>query len=561
MTAKASLRHNPIVRELVRQNRLRRGHPDWRSLTPEALERLEENRDGKRALIATVGGGYLAGSRMESLLALALAARGCESHVLLCDGAMPACLECNSDWYPNQRAFARRGPGRMHCRACFGPAEKMFRNAGVHVYRYGELLSEEDRRDARARTGDLTVDELVADVSSTARIGEHAMAGALRYFARGTLPVDGVGEAVLRRYFEAALLTQAATERLLESQGYDVAVFSHGIYVPHGVIGDVARAHGVRVVNWHVAYRAGCFIFSHGDTYHHTLVSEPVATWEDMDWSPELDHQIDEYLKSRWFGTNDWIVFHDAPELDVRAVERETGIDLSRPSIGMLTNVLWDAQLHYPANAFPTLLDWAARTIRYFAERRDLQLLIRVHPGEVSGTLRSREPFLDAVRNLTGSLPPNVFVIPPESRLSTYAAMSACDSVLIYGTKTGVELTAMGIPVIVAGEAWIRDKGLTLDAKSPEHYTALLDRLPLGERLDAETVERARKYAFHFFFRRMIPLEFARPTERVQGGFQFEVSNLEDLAPGRSAGLDVICDGILHEAPFVFEAEKLLAHA
>ena len=53
-------------------------------------------------------------------------------------------------------------------------------------------------------------------------------------------------------------------------------------------------------------------------------------------------------------------------------------------------------------------------------------------------------------------LPKNVFIIPPESKLSTYAAMFACDSVLIYGTKAGVELTSFGVPVVVAGEAWIR---------------------------------------------------------------------------------------------------------
>ena len=72
----------------------------------------------------------------------------------------------------------------------------------------------------------------------------------------------------------------------------------------------MARRHGVRVVNWHVAYRKGCFLFSHGDTYHHTLLSEPTSTWEDMAWSPESDRRIAEYLQSRWYGTEDWIVYH-----------------------------------------------------------------------------------------------------------------------------------------------------------------------------------------------------------------------------------------------------------
>ena len=68
---------------------------------------------------------------------------------------------------------------------------------------------------------------------------------------------------------------------------------------------------------------------------------------------------------------------------------------------------------------------------------------------------------------------------------------------LIYGTKTGVELS-LGIPVVVAGEAWVRGKGVTLNASSPREYFRILDRLPLGRQLDEDTVRRARMYAYHF---------------------------------------------------------------
>ena len=101
---------------------------------------------------------------------------------------------------------------------------------------------------------------------------------------------------------------------------------------------------------------------------------------------------------------------------------------------------------------------------------RDLQLIIRVHPAELRGHIQSRQPIAEEIRREIGPLPPNIHVIPPDSPVSTYAVMTQCDSVLIYGTKTGVELTSLGVPVIVAGEAWIRNKGITIDARSREHY-------------------------------------------------------------------------------------------
>jgi hypothetical protein len=154
-------------------------------------------------------------------------------------------------------------------------------------------------------------------------------------------------------------------------------------------------------------------------------------------------------------------------------------------------------------------------------------------------------------------LPENVFVIPPESPVSTYAAMEHCDSVLIYGTKMGVELTSIGIPVICAGEAWIRNKGLSLDASTAEEYFRHLDALPMNARLNADTTREARKYAYHFFFRRMVPLPFLVPGKKI---YDLDLESIGDLVPGRLPGLDVICEGILEGTPYIYPAEKIGLH-
>jgi hypothetical protein len=282
-------------------------------------------------------------------------------------------------------------------------------------------------------------------------------------------------------------------------------------------------------------------------------MDEPVETWLNVPWTPAMERRIVAYLNSRWHGTDDWIHFHRDAVFESEAFMKE-GADLSKPTIGMLTNVMWDAQLHYPANAFRNMLEWALYTIRKFEKRPDLQLVIRVHPAEITGTIPSRQKIANEIAKAFPSLPPNVFIVPPESKLSTYALMQQCNAGIIYGTKTGVELTSMGIPVIVAGEAWIRNKGLSFDAKSVEEYDRMLDELPFHERLPPETIERARRYAYHFFFRRMIPLEFLQ-TVKQEPGFEIGISSLEELLPGKSRGLDVICDGVLFGSEYVYPAE------
>jgi hypothetical protein len=112
----------------------------------------------------------------------------------------------------------------------------------------------------------------------------------------------------------------------------------------------------------------------------------------------------------------------------------------------------------------------------------------------------------------------------------------------------------MGIPVIVAGEAWIRNKGISIDAKSEPDYFKILDRLPYEKKLSEKEVKRARMYAYHFFFRRMIPVEAIRPTTGWPP-YQLEIKSLKDIIPEKDRGLDVICKGILLKKEFIFPAE------
>lgn len=534
------------------------GHPNWRTMLKNDAQfwqnSLQQSLKGSKILIATSLGGHFPGTIMESLLAVSLTLRGTEVHVLLCDKVLPACQECIGSWFSNDKRFVENGPQKDLCNSCFGPAFKMFNDLGIKVHRYSEFLTNQDKQKAAQIAKTLDYSNIKNFRMDGLAIGEHALAGALRYYAKAVLDREAFADQVLRRYCEASILTAYSAKKLMQSYRFEAAVFHHGIYVPQGIIGEVARQEKVRVINWNPAYRKQCFIFSHEDTYHHTLMNEPVASWENMHWNESVETELMEYLKSRWHGSKDWIWFHERPQLDLQKIAEETGVDFAKPCIGMLTNVMWDAQLHYPANAFPNMLEWVLQTIDYFIKRPELQLLIRIHPAEIRGTIPSRQLIAGEVKKRYPVLPSNIILIPPESQVSTYAAMLQCNSVIIYGTKTGVELTSMGMPVIVAGEAWIRNKGITMDAASKDEYFKLLDFLPLDSMMDKDVVLRARKYAYHFFFRRMVPIHCMKPTGEWPP-YEIKLSTIKDLLPGIDLGLDVICDGIQKGTEFIFPAE------
>jgi capsular polysaccharide biosynthesis protein len=214
---------------------------------------------------------------------------------------------------------------------------------------------------------------------------------------------------------------------------------------------------------------------------------------------------------------------------------------------------VWDAQLHYRQRAFKDQVEWVLKTIAHFAKRDDLQLAIRVHPAEVTGSLPSRQPIAAEIDAAFPTLPGNVALIRPDQEISTYALADASDAVIIYATKTGIELSARGIPVIVAGEAWLRGKGIGFDCDDAAEYERMLASLPFGRRLDEARTKRAQSYAYHFFFRRMIPMPGLRRA-RVQGA-PYEVAplKLNTFEPGVYPSLDCVCRGILDGTPFVLD--------
>ena len=70
------------------------------------------------------------------------------------------------------------------------------------------------------------------------------------------------------------------------------------------------------------------------------------------------------------------------------------------------------------------------------------------------------------------SLPPNVHVVRHDDPANTYALMDICDAVLIYGTKTGVELAPFGI-------------------RAPRHFALLALPRPKGANPDKQTARPA----------------------------------------------------------------------
>ena len=202
-----------------------------------------------------------------------------------------------------------------------------------------------------------------------------------------------------------------------------------------------------------------------------------------------------ENFTRRWQGTEK--VGTDKIKADLRLDDR--------PIVFLATNVLGDSLTLGRQTFSRNMAEWIERTVQYFAERKDAQLIIRVHPGE---TLTHGQSMVDVVNRLMPMLPPHIHLIKPNDKINSYDIVDIATVGLVYTTTMGLEMPMSGVPVIVSGQTHYRGRGFTMDPESWVSYYRMIGNVldnPKNAALSEEQVKLAWQYAYSFFF------EYARP--------------------------------------------------
>jgi len=184
----------------------------------------------------------------------------------------------------------------------------------------------------------------------------------------------------------------------------------------------------------------------------------------------------------------------------------------ARPVILLATNVIGDSLTLGRQVFSDSMTEWIKRTVLYFAECKEAQLVIRIHPGElltkgpsVAGVVKRAFTSLDGVEL---PIPEHIHLVPADAKINTYDIMEIANLGLAYTTTVGMEMAMSGKPVIVVGNTHYRGKGFTLDPETWDGYFELLGEAitnPKEFHPTQKQVEQAWNYAYRFFFNYPLP--------------------------------------------------------
>jgi capsule polysaccharide export protein KpsC/LpsZ len=171
-----------------------------------------------------------------------------------------------------------------------------------------------------------------------------------------------------------------------------------------------------------------------------------------------------------------------------------------RSIVLLATNVIGDSLTLGRQVFSDSMTEWLQRTVSYFASHPEVQLVVRIHPGEM---ITKGPSVADVVNKTLPAIPENIHLVPADAKINTYDIVEIADLGLVYTTTVGMEMAMSGVPVICVGNTHYRGKGFTLDTGSWEGYFEMLGKVlaePGQYRLSPEQVAHAWNYAYRFFF-------------------------------------------------------------
>ena len=373
--------------------------------------------------LTMMGGNHrLAG--VEVVLGRALALRGHRVRYVLCDQQLPA---CEVKWQDQEHRWAEA------CGKCYAFGRALLASTGLDVIPVSELLH--------------------GGPAAQREWPEYVESALLKHFHVGVLEENEQVAAQRTRLREAASVSERVGHAVAALRP-DRVVMSHGIYCTWGPAREVLLEAGIPILTYGEGKKKDTMKFNWNTSADWWDVSDEWERVRDVPLTQAQERQIDDYLASRRRHDRDARVYNFGEEEPAEALRSRLGLDPTKPTCVLFTNVLWDAASAQREIAFSNPVEWVTETISWFARHPEKQLVVKVHPAEV--VIGTRQPFASILAREFPTLPENVRLIPPDAEVNSWSVIELADLGLVHTSTIGMELPLEGVPCVVVSRTHFR---------------------------------------------------------------------------------------------------------
>ena len=334
-------------------------------------------------------------------------------------------------------------------------------------------------------------------------LGAHSYAATVRFFANPNIELENTFVKIFQAYIKSSIIALEVIKNIDNKYNFTHIVLDHGIYVPQGVIAEYFKEKKKNITTFAAETRNKSFIFSKNQSYHYEMVKK--INLKNINLTRNKKIKTLNFLSQKRSGKNHWILFQE------KSKKTKINLNEDKINIAIFTNVLWDAKIHFKENVFDSCEDWVLKTIEIVKQYnlKNINLHIRVHPGEKKGFVKSRYFLAPLINNFNIKNKINfVKVYDSSDDVNSYELAKKCDYSICYASKIAFELAAIGVKVITTGDAWTRNKEITHDIISKKEYIKTLTNINSSKYKYKLKNLNAIKFAFYYIFIAVKEIDF-----------------------------------------------------
>ncbi|MFO1257752.1 MAG: hypothetical protein U1E78_04990 [Gammaproteobacteria bacterium] len=399
------------------------------------------------------------------------------------------------------------------CLKCKQRKDTIFRNFNFDGYSIKSFLSADDYIEIDSILESVTQQDFHKLSIDDIEIGKIALYQAILELKKISLEFKDEQWIRVKIDLKNTLMTFFAVRKIFWSEKPDIVILYNSLYSVNHVVCKLAQKYQIRQYFMHasgsLAHKSETMILGEGDAFKY--YKKLLKFWEVEKYNPcsisELKqvsmHIIAAIRASTLFSYSIKVGKEQPDVISYFQVKRHQKILLATMSSNderYAANII--NAFHQSENVlFQTQTEWLAALINYVKPRRDLFLIIRVHPREFPNRRESvKSENSSQLESLLLNLPENVKVNWPSDGISLYHLAQEIDLCLNSWSSAGKELAALGIPVLLySKEIQVYPADINYLAEDIDSYFLELEKA-LKNGWSFENVRKAyRWYAVEYF--------------------------------------------------------------
>lgn len=513
----------------------------------EKLNGLEKQFKDKYANVKPLGLNVLLGPSFgiyepcfihDRILSLALRIRGAEVTPIYCDQLQKH--ECN--------VYAGRWMGtsfKKACASCVNFSWHLWPKSLFNTIPLSTAISADDLRQLQTEVTNLGLGEWAKLKEDGLPLGQWAQDILVNSYMVGDYTLIEQHEALGKAYIENLKVLKTAYKHILSRIKPDRVVSNDSFYGMWGILQLLCSQRSIPFYSQWEGDRKDAWCYAYNDAAMNLNFTKPWKAFSTQPFELSKKNKIKEWIQNRVKG-DDMILNtagigqHHTDDFALETLLRD------KPKALLSANVIWDCAALNKQVLFVDMMDWIIKTIDWFAKHPQYELLIKPHPVEENPLLpQTVETVKKGLEKRNVQLPPNVHLLSAKVKLTVYDIFPHVDVGLVHTSSVGMEMSAIGKPVITSARSCYRGFGFTIDPQSSQEYYALLDKT-LSRQFEynqAQQIDLAYKfiyfYRFHYYTKiGIMEYEFSKEPRVL-------IEHIDQLKPGYNPALDYIVDSII----------------